>query len=105
LCLAEEDVKWLYCAEVELIKNGEKTYHMCIFVNVEDDKLCIFDPTWQNKDFPYNGGWRNTQPRIESSAIDEYRKENNFDSVNVKAVFNQQIYKSFSSNQEFYNWF
>ena len=105
LCLAQEKVNWLYCAEVELTKDGRKSHHMCIFVNVEGDKLHIFDPSFQNKDFPYDGGWRNTESRIESSALDEYRKENGYDSVRVMAVFNLNIYKTFSSNEDFYNWF
>jgi len=105
MCLSQQKVGWLYCAEVELTKNGEKMGHVCIFINVEGDKLYIVDPTWRNTDFPYDGGWHSTEARIESSALDEYRKENDFDSIRVKSVFNMNIYKSFSNNEDFYNWF
>ncbi len=105
MCLSQEKVGWLYVAEVELTKDGDKMQHVCVFVNVEGDKMHIFDPTWRNTDFPYDGGWRNTESRIESSALDEYRKENGFDSIRVKSVFNMNIYKSFNNNEEFYNWF
>ena len=105
MCLSQENVGWLYCAEIQLTKGSETMDHVCVFADIEGDRLHIFDPTARNTDFPYDGGWRNTESRPESSALDEYRKENGFDSIRVKSVFNQDVYKTFSSNDDFYSWF
>jgi len=105
MCLAEEKVEWLYCAEVELTKESEKINHVCIFINAQDDKMAIVDPTLKNDDWLNPGGWISTEARYEPSALDDYRKAIGADSIVVKCVFNQNIYKAFSGNNEFYNWF
>jgi len=105
MCLAEEKVEWLYCAEVELTKGSEKINHVCIFINAQDDKMAIVDPTLKNDDWLNPGGWVSTEARYEPSALDDYRKAIGADSIVVKCVFNQNIYKAFSGNNEFYNWF
>ena len=105
MCLAEEKVGWLYCAEVEFTKGSEKINHVCIFINVQDDKMAIVDPTLKNDDWLNPGGWISTEARYEPSALDDYRKAMGADSIRVKSVFNMNIYKSFSNNEAFYNWF
>ena len=92
LCLAEEKVGWIFCAALDTGGDG----HMVVFINVEGDKMNIYDPT---------NGYRSPYSMSESNAISSYKLAVGYSSVRVKAVFNQQIYKSFSSNQEFYNWF
>jgi len=105
MCLAEEKAGWLYCAEVEFTKGSEKINHVCIFIDVQDDKMTIVDPTLKNDDWLNPGGWISTEARHESSALDDYRKAMGADSIRVKSVFNMNVYKPFSNNEAFYNWF
>jgi len=105
MCLSQEKVGWLYVAEVEFSKDDEKMGHVCIFLNIEGDKMVIADPIPNNDDLFNPGGWISTEARSEPSALDDYRKAFGYDSIRVKSVFNMDVYKTFSSNDEFYNWF
>jgi len=92
LCLAEEKVGWIFCAELEVDGDG----HMAIFINVEGDMMNIYDPT---------NGYNSPYSMPESQAISSYKSAVGYSTVKVKAVFNQKYYKTFSSNEAFYNWF
>lgn len=104
LCLAQEKVGWIYCAWVQLEKDGKWENHLCIFVDIQGDKLRIVDPTFDETDWA-NGGWESTEDRSETSNLHNYYDETGFDGIRVKALFNHQTYRSFSSNSEFFNWF
>jgi len=105
MMLAEEKVGWAYCAEVEFTKGNEKMNHVCVFLNIENDELYILDPTWPTQNLFDSGAWESDSSKSEPKALHEYYSENGFDSIRVKSVFNQYVYKTFSSNEEFYNWF
>ena len=96
MCLAEENVKWIYCAEVEFQKGNEKVGHVCIFINVENDQMFIFDPT---------NGWDSGSSKEETKAMNEYCKNSGYNVIRIKSVFGQNTFKTFNSNEEFYNWF
>jgi len=92
LCLAEEKVGWIFCAELNVGGDG----HMAVFINVANDMMNIYDPT---------NGYKSPYSMSESEAINHYKSVMGYSYVKVKAVFNQQYYKTFSNNQEFYDWF
>jgi len=92
LCLAEENAGWIFCAELDVDGNG----HMVAFINAEGDKMNIYDPT---------NGYKSPYSMSESNAISAYKSAAGYSSVRVKVVINQGYYKTFSSNQEFYDWF
>jgi hypothetical protein len=105
LCLAEEDVNFLWCALVTITDDGRQSGHVNVFVNVEGDKLFIYDPTFPENNLLNSGGWHSSAAQSESEALNEYLGDNGFDDIQVRALFNNQLYVSFNSNQEFYNWF
>ena len=92
LCLAEEKVGWIFCAELEVDGKG----HMVIFINVENDMMNIYDPT---------NGYKSPYSMPEDQAISSYKSATGYSTVKVRTVFNHKYYKTFSSNDAFYSWF
>ena len=96
LCKAEENVDWLWCAELTLVDDGIEYGHACIFIDVAGDKMYIYDPTWN---------WTSRTSKPEQNALAQYISENGFDSVTVNAIFNEDVYIPFNNNQEFFDFF
>ena len=103
MCKAEGSAPWLYCAGVKFYKNGEYHYHQCVFVNIAENKLYIFDPT--TKPSWFSGVWHSSSSKSEESALDEYRNKLGASSITVTKIFNENTYHYFSNNQEFYDYF
>ncbi len=113
MCLAEENVNWLFCAHVSYINNeGERVGHLFVIINVADDKMHIFDPThskqysnplekWYYGEQP----WRSDSSISEPEAFTEYEDDFGYSSLEIHKIFNSYTYKTFSSNQEFYDYF
>jgi len=106
LCKAEENVNWIHCAIIKFVKNGENLYHACVFVNVADDKLFIFDPTDKPNWYEFwTDIWHSSSAKSEPDALNEYRLELGASSIQVLQIFNENWYHTFDNNQEFYNYF
>jgi hypothetical protein len=111
LSKAEEDVSWMWCASVQYYKE-EKTSHICVFVNIVDDQLYIFDPTHHSEpyyDYGYgyyrHRGWRSSQAASESEALQEYAEHLSATEITVKKIFNKDKVVEFKNNQEFFDYF
>lgn len=97
ICNAEESVDWVWAAEIKLTgTDGSESGHLCIFIDVGDDKMNIYDPTW---------GWSSGSSKSEQSAISQYVNGNGFASLEVERIFNTRDVRSFDSNQEFFDNF
>ncbi len=92
MCLAEQSVGYVYCAVMVLDGVG----HMAIFINVEGDTMVVYDPV---------SGYRSPYSMSESTCMATYAAAHGIGNIQVISVFNQQVYQSFGSNQEFYSWF
>lgn len=101
MCLSEAEVEFIWAAELSIENtDGTTSGHMCIFINVEDDRLYIYDPTVDG------GGWSSGYSMPESDAIYDYINSLvGIESVEVYAIFNQTERHEFESNQEFFDWF
>jgi len=94
LMLAEENVGWLWGARV--IFDGESG-HVGIFVNVVDDQMFVFDPTW---------GWQSSRSQSEPLALDEWANRGGHSSVTkVRELYSDTESHEFDTLQEFYDWF
>ena len=96
LCKAEQNVNWLWCALTNVTDANGTKGHAIVFVNVEDDRLYIFDPT---------AGWNSSAAMSEQEALNEYCSVFGYDHIDIIAVFDENNYYSFNSNQDFFNWF
>ena len=106
LCKVEESVNWMYCAIIKFVKNNEDYYHACVFVNVADDKLFIFDPTDKPSWYEFwTDVWHSSSSKLEPDALNEYRLELGASLIQVLKIFNDNMYHNFDSNQEFYDFF
>jgi hypothetical protein len=98
MCKAEKSSLAMWCAEVSYIKNtGETAYHVLVFVRVTGNKLYIFEPTSSN-------GWHSSESMSGSLAIQEYEQWKDCSQFTVHKIFDENSYKEFNSNQEFFNW-
>ena len=102
MCKAEEDVSWVYCASVSYIKNGERVGHVFVINNIVDDQMYIFDQTHSDAG---GGGWHSSSSMSEPEAISEYESAFGYSSLKIQKIFNEDMYHTFSSNQEFYDYF
>jgi len=102
MCKAEEDVSWVYCASVSYIKDGERVSHVFVINNIVDDQMYIFDQTHHRT---WGGGWHSSSSMSEPEAISEYESAFGYSSLRINKIFNEDMYLSFSSNQEFYDYF
>lgn len=105
MCKAEGSAPWLYCASIKFYKGGEYHYHQIVFINVADDKLYIFDPTTKPAWFGFGDVWHSSSSKSEESALGEYRNKVGASSIVVIKIFNENTRRSFSSNQDFYDYF
>jgi len=96
LSKAEEDVGYLWCAYVTLVTGSVEEGHICVFVNVDGDRMYIYDPTWN---------WHSGSSESEQSSLNQYITENGFDEIIVNAIYDEQNYYSFANNQEFFDFF
>ncbi|MHA1337866.1 MAG: hypothetical protein ACTSPW_19350 [Promethearchaeota archaeon] len=79
------------------MKYGSEEYeHVCIFIDVDGNKLYIYDPTAN-----YTSG----VSLSEQTALNQYLSFWGVDSIRVDAIFNENQYIEFDSNQEFFNFF
>jgi len=95
LCKAEENVDWLWCALTNVTDESGIAGHAMVFVNVGDDKLYIFDTT---------SGWHSPSAMPENEALNDYCSSFGYDRIDVTAVFDENSYYAFNSNQDFFNW-
>ena len=102
MCKAEEDVSWVYCASVSYIKDGERVGHVFVINNIENDQMYIFDQTHSRV---WGGGWHSSTSMSEPEAISEYESAFGYSSLEIEKIFNDNMYRYFSSNQEFYDYF
>ncbi|MDD5502271.1 MAG: transglutaminase-like domain-containing protein [Candidatus Thermoplasmatota archaeon] len=100
MCNAEQGIGWIWAAEVTIGNtDGTTSGHMLVFVNVDGDKVYIYDPT-------VAGGWDSGTARSEQDALDHYKNSlSGISSIKVDTVFNQTERRDFESNQEFFDWF
>jgi hypothetical protein len=107
MCLAEEDAFWISCVGVSYYEPGEGTIgHVFVIVNVADDKMYIFDLTHRSE--PFWGdeeGWQSSSSMSEYEVISEYVNRWGYSNLKIKKIFNNKEYKTFNSNQEFYDYF
>lgn len=92
LCLAEENVSWLYCAEIEI---DDKIFHTCCFADIEPSNLYFFDPT---------AGWSSKELKNEPQAVDEYRLSKNSNICRIHRIYNTIHHISFKDNIEFFSY-
>lgn len=92
---AEQNVDWLWCADVTLTDVNGSFCHACVFADVGDE-MRIYDPT---------GGWYTENSYSEDYALNNYITENDFYSIEVNRIFNENSYVEFGNNQEFYDYF
>ncbi len=105
LFLAEQDVGYAYVAVVEF---SDGTGHAVVFINVEGDQMFIYDPTWNTAwlwGLLTSPGWTSDGSGSEPAKIAEYEAKAGRSIKLIHAVFNDKTYKSFSTMQEFYDWF
>ena len=108
MCKAEEDVSWIYCAGVSYYspKKGKTVAHIFVILDVADDKMYIFDPTHRTE--PFWGdeeGWESSSSKSEYEAILEYENYWGYSNLRIKKIFNNDFYRTFDSNQEFFDQF
>lgn len=96
MCKSEEDVGWIYCTSVTYIKNGERVGHVFVINNIVDDQMYIFDPTHS---------WKSSSSMSEYNIISEYENHFGYYDLRILKIFNDDMYKTFSSNQEFFDYF
>jgi len=96
LCKAEENVDWLWCVEVTIVDGLEESGHACIFIDVDGNELYIYDPT---------NNYTSGISLSEQNALNQYRSFWGADSITVDAIFDENQYIEFNSNQEFFNFF
>ena len=95
ICKAEEDVGWIYCASTTFYKNGKKFGHVFVILDVANDQMYIFDPTHN---------WKSSTSALEYDAISEYENHFGYTNLQIRKIFNDDMYKTFSSNQEFFDY-
>jgi len=105
LFLAEQDVGYAYVALVDF---SDDTGHAVVFINVEGDNMFIYDPTFDSAWFfglLTTGGWKSDGCGSETAKIAEYEMKAGRSIDRIRAVYNDKTYQSFSTMQEFYDWF
>lgn len=88
ICLADQPVGYVYCALLVLDGQG----HMAIFINVAGDTMVVYDPV---------SGYVSPYSMSESTCLSSYAAAVGVGNIQVISVFNQQVYESFGSNEEF----
>ena len=95
LCKAEENVNWLWCAEITLTINSTEYRHACIFID-DGSLMRIYDPT---------NNYTTGVSLPEQDALNQYASFWGADSIQVDAIFNENQYIEFDNNQEFFTFF
>lgn len=94
LMFAEQKVGWLWGTTV--VFDGTSG-HAAIFVNVVNDTMFIYDPTW---------GWDSGTAKAESTALTQWAVAGGHSSVTrVNELYDESSLTSFSTLSEFYSWF
>jgi len=103
LFLAEEDVLWAFGAQI-VFENGDG--HAAVFIRVENDKMFIYDPTITTEEwYGTIKGWKSSGDAPEQDCIAEYSNRWGSPVERIIAVYNDEIYQTFDTLQEFYDWF
>jgi len=94
LMLAEENVGWLWGCHVAF---DDDAGHAAIFVNVADDQMHVFDPTW---------GYDTIITQDEPGVLDEWAFIGGHSSVtDVFRIYSDTTEVEFDGLSEFYSWF
>jgi len=108
LCKAEENVSWIWCADVMLEKiNKEIVRHTCVFVDIPNDKMLIFDSHYfviilGQVDYE---SWLMSEADDEGTELNQYMNLVNYDTVKVLKIYNGSSYHLFRDNLEFQDFF
>jgi len=101
MCLAEADVSWIYCARIEY----DNKAHLFVILDVDGNKMFIFDPTNAKKGWFWEDGWSSEYSTTEYEALNDFANYFGISFPRVTKIFNENTYRTFNNNQDFYDYF